>query len=79
MVCLSCVKYLSPKKILEVSGCRFQPQRQRHVLEDTPEANGHEKQDCTDMPHDTDYPYPIVILAVFLSDMAVHRFDKDFN
>ena len=29
----------------EVSGYRFQPQRQRHVLEDTPEASDHEKKD----------------------------------
>ena len=27
----------------EVSGYRFQPQRQRHVLEDTLEASDHEK------------------------------------
>ena len=33
----------------------------------------------TDMPHDTDYPYPIRILAFLLSDMAVLRFDTDFN
>ena len=29
----------------EVSGYRFQPQRQRHILEDTPEASDHEKKD----------------------------------
>ena len=29
----------------EVSGYRFQPQRQRHVLEDTLEASDHEKKD----------------------------------
>ena len=29
----------------EVSGYRFQPQIQRHVLEDTPEASGHENED----------------------------------
>ena len=29
----------------EVSEYSFQPQRQRHVLEDTPEASGHEKED----------------------------------
>ena len=45
MVCLLCMKYLSPKTTLEVSGDRFQPQRQRHVLEVTPEASGHEKED----------------------------------
>jgi len=45
MVRLSCVKYLSPKTTLEVSGYRYQPQRQRHVLEDAPEASGHEKED----------------------------------
>ena len=28
-----------------------------------------------DMPHDRDYPYPIRILAFFLSDSAVLRFD----
>ena len=33
----------------------------------------------TDMPHDTDYRYPIRILAGFLSDTAVLRFDPDFN
>ena len=32
-----------------------------------------------DMPHDTDYPYPIRILAVFLSDTAVLHFDTDFS
>ena len=31
------------------------------------------------MPHDTDYPYPIQILALFLSDTAVLRFDTDFD
>ena len=31
------------------------------------------------MPHDMDYPYPIRILAVFLSDTAVLHFDTDFN
>ena len=31
------------------------------------------------MQQDTDYPYPIRILAVFLSDTAVLRFDTDFN
>ena len=29
----------------EVSGYRVQPQRQRHVLEDTLEASDHEKKD----------------------------------
>ena len=29
----------------ELSGYRFQPQRQRHVLEDTLEASDHEKKD----------------------------------
>ena len=29
----------------EVSGYRFQPQRQRHALEDTLEASDHEKKD----------------------------------
>ena len=29
----------------EVSGYRFQPQRQRHVLEDRAEASDHEKED----------------------------------
>ena len=29
----------------EVSGYRFQPQRQRHILEDTLEASDHEKKD----------------------------------
>ena len=29
----------------EVSGYRFQPQRQRHVLEDTLEASDHERKD----------------------------------
>ena len=29
----------------EVSGCRVKPQRQRHVLEDTPEASRDEKED----------------------------------
>ena len=29
----------------EVSEYRFQPQRQRHVLEDRPEASGREKED----------------------------------
>ena len=29
----------------EVSGYRFQPQRQRHVLEDTLDASDHEKKD----------------------------------
>ena len=32
-------------RTLEVSGYRFHSQRQRHVLEDTPEASGHEKED----------------------------------
>jgi len=32
-----------------------------------------------DMPHNTDYPYPIRILAVFLGDTAVLHFDRDFN
>ena len=33
----------------------------------------------SDMPHDTDYPYPIRILVGFLSDTAVLHFDTDFN
>ena len=44
---------------------------------DTFNANGLRQ---TDMPHDTDYPYPIRILAVFfLADTAVLRYDTDFN
>ena len=32
-----------------------------------------------DMPHDTDYPYPIRFWRFLLSDTAVPRFDSDFN
>ena len=38
----------------EVSGYRFQPQRQRHVLEDRPEASDQEKEDKREAEHTKD-------------------------
>ena len=38
----------------EVSGHRFQPRRQRHVLEDRPEASDHEKEDKREAEHTKD-------------------------
>ena len=32
-----------------------------------------------DLPHDTDYPYAIRILAVFKVNTAVLHFDTEFN
>ena len=38
----------------EVPGYRFQPQIQRHALEDRPEANDHDKKDTREAEHTKD-------------------------